>query len=272
LAFTGSARPPRAGRENKHRVVIKKTGKVPLQVTEAYIKGTYKLDNDVLVGITFLDHLMRETPSKHFITIKRSFFQSQGNMALDGGVEAWKGIFQTIRVVQGGRLTVNVDVAAAVFWSKGNLLTNVQRMMKLGTPEDLVNRLKTDAGKRELRRVKKVQFFITHRGDAAKSKIHTIEGFGKSANETSFELRERGQEGDGEQITTAQYFYKTYNIRLRYPQLPLVLTKKKSVMFPMELCTVQEVVLSPFIRYNVSLTFHRVNDIRSSWMIVKLQI
>lgn len=88
------------------------------------------MDNDVLVGINFLDHLMRETPSKHFITIKRSFFQQSGNYPMEGGVEAWKGIFQSVRATQGGRLTINVDVATTVFWTQGSVVDIACRMMK----------------------------------------------------------------------------------------------------------------------------------------------
>lgn len=90
------------------------------------------MDNEVLIGFNFLDHLLRETPAKHFITIKRSFFKHAGAQRLDGGVEAWKGIFQSIRPCQGGKLTINVDVAAAVFWTEATVLSCVQNLLKLG--------------------------------------------------------------------------------------------------------------------------------------------
>ena len=52
--------------------------------------------------LDFLDHLMRETPSKHMIAIKRSFFHRKmvERLSIGGGVEAMKGVYQSIRAAQ----------------------------------------------------------------------------------------------------------------------------------------------------------------------------
>ncbi|KAF3907146.1 hypothetical protein ABW21_db0205470 [Orbilia brochopaga] len=200
--------------DNKFRVRIRKTARVPLQCTEAYVAGKYKMDKEVLVGFNFLDHLLRETPAKHFITIKRSFFKSAGSQRLDGGVEAWKGIFQSIRPAQGNNLTINVDVAAAVFWSEGTVMACVQNLLKLGTPEEHTEK--------------------------ERSKKFTIENFTKSsARDEMFDVRDR-ESGHVDRLSIEKYYLKNYNIRLRYPQLPLIQTKKKNVLFPMELTFVAE--------------------------------
>jgi eukaryotic translation initiation factor 2C len=109
-------------RDNKHRIVIRKSGTVPMQILDAYLCGKTDYDKSVLAGINFLDHLIRETPATKFVAIKRSFFQRQGHRLLEGGVEAWKGIFQSIRAAQGGRLIMNVDVATSCFWAEGTLM------------------------------------------------------------------------------------------------------------------------------------------------------
>lgn len=52
-----------------------------------------------LTATDFLDHLLREVPSKRLIAVKRSFF-ARGNerrILLGGGVEAMKGVYQSIR-------------------------------------------------------------------------------------------------------------------------------------------------------------------------------
>ncbi|EPS44580.1 hypothetical protein H072_1419 [Dactylellina haptotyla CBS 200.50] len=225
--------------DNKFRVRIRKTSRVPLQCVEAYVRGEYQHDKDVLVGFNFLDHLLRETPAKHFITIKRSFFKQAGCATLDGGVEAWKGIFQSIRPAQGNNLTINVDVAAAVFWSEGTLLTCIQKLLKYGNPDEMSNRLRTEQGFRDLRRVKRLQFFTKHRNtEKERQKKFTIEGFTKSgAREEMFDVRDR-ETGHTDRLSIETYYHKHYNIRLRYPLLPLVKTKKKNVLFPIELCFV----------------------------------
>ena len=45
-------RTPRPGRENKHRVTIRKTTAVPLGSIEAYLKGKISFDNSVLIAIS----------------------------------------------------------------------------------------------------------------------------------------------------------------------------------------------------------------------------
>ncbi|KAF3926425.1 hypothetical protein AA313_de0205639 [Arthrobotrys entomopaga] len=227
--------------ENKFRVRMRKTSRVPLQIVEAYVRGEYAMDRDVLVGFSFLDHLLRETPAKHFITIKRSFFKHAGCQTLDGGVEAWKGIFQSIRPAQGGFLTVNVDVAAAVFWTESNVVTCIQKLLKLGTPEELIAKTRNEAGKKDLNRAKKIQFYTKHRGtQKEKQKRFTIEGFTKkNAREEMFDVRDR-QTGLTDRLSIETYYHKNYNIRLRFPQLPLIQTRKKNILFPMELCFVVE--------------------------------
>jgi eukaryotic translation initiation factor 2C len=84
-----------------------------------------------LAGINFLDHLVRETPAKKFTAIKRSFFQKSGCRELEGGVEAWKGIFQSIRPAQGGRLIMNVDMATCCFWKEGSLMELAMNLVRL---------------------------------------------------------------------------------------------------------------------------------------------
>lgn len=56
----------------------------------------------VLIDPGFLDHLLREDPSKRMIAIKRSFFHNKitSRASIGGGVEAMKGVYQSIRAAQ----------------------------------------------------------------------------------------------------------------------------------------------------------------------------
>lgn len=50
----------------------------------------------------FLDHLLRETPSHNpqFTAVKRSFFApGSSRVSLGGGVDAFRGVYQSIRIV-----------------------------------------------------------------------------------------------------------------------------------------------------------------------------
>ena len=93
---------PREGHSNIHRVKIRRTSKINLQVLQSYLDGRYQFDTTVLEAINFLDHLLRETPSKNLINIKRSYFAREpgDRMLLNGGVEAMKGVYQSLRAAQ----------------------------------------------------------------------------------------------------------------------------------------------------------------------------
>ena len=57
---------------------------------------------DAFVG--FLDHLLRELPSKTLINLRRSYFArhavSEERTLLGGGIEAMKGVYQSIRLAE----------------------------------------------------------------------------------------------------------------------------------------------------------------------------
>ncbi len=113
---------PRGDRENKHRVAIKFSTKVRLASVRAYLEGKMDFDNSVLEGISkasslslsasallthcsdFLDHLLRETPSKSLINLRRSYFArhavSEERTLVGGGIEAMKGVYQSIRLAE----------------------------------------------------------------------------------------------------------------------------------------------------------------------------
>jgi eukaryotic translation initiation factor 2C len=106
---------------------------------------------------------------------------------------------------------------------------------------------------RELRRLKKVQFYCTHRArdqfDETRKK-YTIEGYeDKSARDLVFDIRRRTEDGGDcvfKTMSVAQYYKDTYNIHLKYPGLPLVRTRKKGEFYPMELCFVAPSQRYPF--------------------------
>lgn len=111
---------------NRHRVIIKKTNEVNPSVLKYYLDMGAVFDNSVLEAISktvviisflrtnnhkdFLDHLLRETPSKSQIAVKRSYFSRKklgsgsdnlgGKNDLTGGIEALKGVYQSIRLAE----------------------------------------------------------------------------------------------------------------------------------------------------------------------------
>lgn len=79
--------------------------------------GQCDFDNKCLEALTFLNHAIREYPALQYTQIKQSYFaRGQERFTLGGAIEAFKGVYQSMRVVHGGpamkgRLSLNIDVA-----------------------------------------------------------------------------------------------------------------------------------------------------------------
>lgn len=60
----------------------------------------------MLSWLDFLDHLLRETPSKNLIAVRRSYFgrTTQEREMIGRAVEAMKGVYQSIRAAQVGSM------------------------------------------------------------------------------------------------------------------------------------------------------------------------
>lgn len=122
------------------------------------------------ISIDFLDHLLRETPAKMHIAQKRLYFgraTSGGRCLLGGGVEAMKGIYQSIRaaqlrsssdifrppsplivadrfskIFQGQHRVVNVDVSNTTFWHETTLSLLTYLLINEGESHDeMYNRM-----------------------------------------------------------------------------------------------------------------------------------
>ena len=112
---------PKAGKSNKHTVHLRHTRKVDFSGLNTWLEGKASWSSEYIDTINFYDHLMREGPSQEYTQIKKSFFQHGENRHdLGGGVEAFKGVFASLRPVLDDKynksLSVNVDVANGTFW------------------------------------------------------------------------------------------------------------------------------------------------------------
>ncbi|KAK2754064.1 hypothetical protein FQN54_007233 [Arachnomyces sp. PD_36] len=238
----------RADGSNSFRMVVRRTKTVNLAVVEAYMQGKTSFSADVLEGLTFLDHLLRETPSKQFTAIRRSFFKENGDkMDVGGGVEAYKGMYQSIRIAHPGRLVVNIDVSNACFWARISLMGLAIQLFKARDPQHLQwitrpepdglgGRLETE-GFKKLRRLRKLIVRANYRGCPVAGKDFVVKGFvNANAREYTIDMTDRAT-GNTQTITIENYFRTRYNVILNYPELPLVEMTKRGVVYPMEILT-----------------------------------
>lgn len=234
------------------RVLIKKTTQIVLEPVHQWIQGKTQATKDVQEGLNFMNHLLSQSlrldPTN--VCLKRSFFRQQcETYPLDGGLVVKKGLFMSVR---GGhnKLTINVDVATAVFWPAGSLLELMQKFLGFqGSQAQFASFLAQEIGRNNrklmdnLRKFRRISFFTRHSAPTKADKDqkrYMVDGFTTtSAVTTTFTRKVAQADGSTREIrvSVVDYFLQNYKIRLNFPNLPCVKTKRGGDI-PIELCFV----------------------------------
>ncbi|KAL8936923.1 MAG: hypothetical protein Q9216_004682 [Gyalolechia sp. 2 TL-2023] len=256
------------------RIVIRpaSTGaKIDLNNIYEYLNSRVPMGPPVFDAINFLDHLIREYPSKTLVSVKRSYFHPQlGDSAMiGGGIDAMRGVYQSIRMAEGKRLVLNIDVSHSTFWHVAsfpaiiNQLTGHQNLDTVQTSWRDAKSLKTNFKYEAMKRLRANSFTVAHKGRSREeaAKIHRVASIiPKSTHEYKFQVWDREKQRLEPEISIFDYYHKTYNVYLNFPHLPLVstgrmITKRDSkgnevskgpIVFPMELCTMCESQRYPY--------------------------
>ncbi|KAF2220007.1 Piwi domain-containing protein [Elsinoe ampelina] len=230
-------RQPNPKKPNVHYVIIKKSTTIKFDTLTAYLEGKGDFDQKGLETINFLDHLLRQGPSKNLTAIKRNFFQNGGGQRfqLGGGLEAAKGLYQSMRIVHAAngrhKLSVNADVANCAFWIPGPLSNLAAALLNCRGEADIARMAFGPAAAFRLRLLKRVHVEAKHRGEID---YYTIDRFTDIPAS-----QQKIPDGDHKGQTVAEYFRRKYNITLRHPEWPLVkMTKGKNTVVPLEVLSV----------------------------------
>lgn len=267
----------RPGREpNTFRFVIRKTKRLDLGVLQNFLDGRVSFDNSVLEAINFADHLLRETPTTNdkFITVKRQFFTRNSQKAnLHSGVEALRGVYQSLRLAQhgkqGGRLVVNLDVAHSCFWTPQRLLHAIIARHNSRDPAGLVHQLrpiKDQFGEtapspnfrvmeRVFRKLTVVAIYTNQKPGSDKREWVIKRFLMMNAKEYLIEMRNKNTGEIESSQSLYDYFRLKYQHNLSHWQLPVVEMTKKGTVYPLELLHLQ-----PFQRYLTKLDEKQTAD------------
>ena len=259
-------RTPVASRPNKHKVFIKKTRQVNLTQLTSFLKGETEWVPECIDTINFLDHVLREQPSRNYTQIKKSFFQrGERRFDLGGGVEAFKGVFSSLRPVLNDRLerglSINVDVANGTFWRSGPLGAIIGAVFGCNMPQ-FIQRVKEAKPqwrhshmRKDLARFKRVGV-TAHHNESKPSQWIIDEIVPEDAFEASFPDPDK----PNKRVTVYQYYKDKYQKNLTRG-LPVVRMTKKirgsAVYLPIEFLKIE-----PNQRYNSKLS-----DTQTSQMI-----
>ncbi len=176
---------------------------------------------------------MREWPSQQYTQIKKSFFQrGEQRFDLGGGVEAFKGVFASLRPVLDDKfnksLAVNVDVANGTFWRAQSIPQALHQMFHQDPaqfaatfkPVKEKKAWEKSLLKKDLGRFRLLHVIATHTKTPTQWTI--LRFVNQDANDATFQ----DPDDSSKRISVAQYFKQKYNIRLM-GGLPLVEVTKK---------------------------------------------
>lgn len=257
---------------NKATIYLRQTKELKFDILSGYLQRQHTWDRNTaaqfLECLSFLDHLLRELPSQRYTMIKKSFFQrGQNRFLLSANVEAMKGAFASMRIVNnyphGALLSVNVDVANGTFFCKMDLIDHIKAQLNAKDDADVQRQFrdarnektgfKNSAFFKKLKPLQKLKVEAKHR-----EAEFTIKRFvDKDPTEHKFDK-------DGKQVSVARYFQLVYNKSIR-SGFPLVETNRGEYL-PIEALKVPENQRYPFkldpvqtSKVSSILAFHSLN-------------
>jgi len=235
------------GRPQRFVFTIKKVGEIDMNRLHNFLNN--KVSSYPDETIMALDVILRNQPSLVFTPIGRSFFNREDYQSAYGGIEFWRGYYQSVRPGN-GKIFINMDTAASTFYEPVkviNLLTKA-----LGRDErDIRGPLSPNDLMKVERELKNLRIIATHTG--GKKRKYKITGLTTvPADELKFNIGKTDK-----QETVYNYFQTRYNMRLQYPYLPCIIADnpKKHIYIPIEVC-----VLSEGQKYNKKLNEKQTSD------------
>ncbi|ORY81937.1 Piwi domain-domain-containing protein [Protomyces lactucae-debilis] len=228
-------------KEYEIKLIVRKTVKINLNTLVEALNMRYSFEDDHIIQcISFLSALLRDGPIKRFPTVTSltSYFDRtiRGNVFdLGGGVQLWRGVFQSARPAP-GCMTINVDVAHTAFYQPDLSVPQfVALNLGLRSPDELA-RLQQHQLRQLNKILKGLSIYTKHmeRGGRPprQQKIFMI------SRDTAVTAK---FEKEGKQYTVDQYFKETYQINLKHKNAPLLeMSGPQKTKLPMELCFVAE--------------------------------
>ncbi|MCJ1286708.1 hypothetical protein MMC26_006054 [Xylographa opegraphella] len=239
-----------AEKPNQIEVSIRNTGALNIKkfvdyITSSKTSGVHSSDPEIEDTFKALNAIYRQDPASRFITRPKStaFFIRAPSLSLTlqstGGVlEALRGAFQAV-AYSFGHLSLNVDVVCSAFYVPNLQMIKVAKAMAGISPRQGLDEIgSTSMFRAGCERLIGMFFVVRHLNSVRNSKKMRVQRLSPSgARDTSFEELDRSTGRAG--ITTVEsYFQRKYDIKLQYPNVPLLVSRDG--MFPLELCYTPE--------------------------------
>jgi len=146
----------------------------------------------------------------------RSFFTDKETKDIGGGIQLWRGYFQSVRPGI-GQMLINIDISTATMYKGGPLISICLEFLKKNNPTALGAQNIPDREFLRLQRFISGVRIITKQPDGSTRTNPTPRVIKRltrlSARQEEFTLREGGK------LSVADYFNRTYNRPLQFPEI-----------------------------------------------------
>ena len=239
-----------AEKPNQVEVSIRNVGALNIKkfvhyITTSKSSGVHSGDPEIEDTFKALNAIYRQDPASRFITRPKStaFFVRTPSLGLTlqstGGVlEALRGAFQAVSY-SFGQLSLNVDVVCSAFYVPNLSMVEIAKAMAGVSPRQGLNEIgSTSMFRAGCERLVGMFFVVRHLNAVRNTKKMRVQGLSPNgARDTTFEELDRSS-GESSLTTIESYFKRKYDIKLQYPNVPLLVCKDG--MFPIELCYTPE--------------------------------
>ncbi|KAF5390572.1 hypothetical protein D9757_002737 [Collybiopsis confluens] len=222
---------PRSKGPKVYKIRITEVAQINPEVLQRFIAGKQSHDNAVLTAITALNVVIRMEPTMKYPFNVRSFFTDQEKKDIGGGLELWRGYFQSVRPAS-GRMLINIDISSGTMYKPGPLINLCLDFFGKSNP----NILAPSAGLPDRERLRLQRFISGIRVETATPDGRRITRIIKKLSKhgaaaLSFNLKEGGS------MTVSDYFRNVIGHPLKLPQL-ICIEIGSGALLPLELCTV----------------------------------
>ncbi|KAJ7879560.1 argonaute-like protein [Mycena olivaceomarginata] len=214
-----------------YKIKLTHVAEINPEVLHRFIQGKGSHDNTVLTAITALNVVVRMQPSCDHPFNVRSFYTDRETKDIGAGLELCKLIFIPMRIpltFQSGRgyfqsvrpgigkMLINVDISTGMMYKHGPLMNLCLEFLRTNDPRASLSRLSDRERLRLQRFISGIRILTNHLGpDGQRHATPRIVRKLSSApaNKLTFTMR------DGQSMTVAEYFRRTQNRPLQYPDV-----------------------------------------------------
>ncbi|GAU41166.1 hypothetical protein TSUD_282390 [Trifolium subterraneum] len=217
-------------REREFKVAIKFASSVKMQQLRELLSGK-KVDTPQ-EALTVFDIVLKEVAAQSYISIGRCLYSPDVRkpQQLGGGIESWRGFYQSIRPTQMG-LSLNIDMSSMAFIEPLPVIEFVAQILG----KEVQSKPLSDADRVKIKKaLRGVKVEVTHRGNFRRK--YRISGLTlQPTRELIFPLDEQMN-----MKSVIDYFQEMYGYTIKYTHLPClqVGSQRKVNYLPMETCKI----------------------------------